>query len=85
MIILLNKIEMLESVDPRQITLSDIFDRQNIPIGPGDYVEHESKPGVMLEVISEPYTTSLGNVGINVKDDNGKKYPVIVNYLKRVR
>lgn len=71
--------------DFKQVSLADVFDNKEIPLGLGEYVEHRSKPGVILEIVSEPYTTQTGKVGVEVKDPQGRTYPVMLEYLKRYK
>ncbi|SHN87967.1 hypothetical protein [Desulfitobacterium chlororespirans] len=69
----------------KQVSLADVFDAQELPLGLGEYVEHRSKPRVILEIVSEPYTTKTGKVGVEVKDPQGRTYPVVLEYLKRYK
>lgn len=56
-----------------QISIADLLNQMNEPIGPGDYVEHQSKPGVPLLVVRGPYTLKSGNVCIDVKEPASKR------------
>lgn len=69
----------------RQVSLADIFDQQELPLGLGEYVEHTSRPDYILEIVSAPYTTLTGNIGVKVKDSAGKTCPVLLERLKRYK
>ena len=68
-----------------QVSLADVFDQQELPLGLGEYVEHSSKPGMILEIISKPYNTPTGGISVNVKDKNGNTYPVLLDLIKRYK
>ncbi|MDA8228297.1 MAG: hypothetical protein M0T74_11485 [Desulfitobacterium hafniense] len=67
-----------------QLTIGQILDDNNEPVGPGDYVEHISRPGIVLLVVSLPYLTKTGNDGINVRTPDGKVVPVYLKNIARV-
>ena len=69
----------------RQISIADLLDEQELPIELGEYVEHQSRPGFVLELISEQYITPTGKTGVIVKDQRGKTYPVLLDLLKRYK
>ena len=56
-----------------QLSIADLLNQINEPIGPGDYVEHQSKPGVPLLVVRGPYTLKSGSICIDVKEPTSKK------------
>lgn len=68
-----------------QLSIADILNQMNEPIGPGDYVEHQSKPGVLLLVVKGPYTLKSGSICLDVKEPMGKKaIRVRLDYIRRV-
>jgi hypothetical protein len=68
-----------------QFSIADILNEINEPIGPGDYVEHRSKPGVPLLVIRGPYTLKSGNVCVDVKGPTSKEeIRVLIENVQRI-
>jgi hypothetical protein len=68
-----------------QFSIADLLNQMNEPIAPGDYVEHQSKPGVPLLVIKGPYRLKSGNICVDVKEPKSKKgVRVRMDYIRRV-
>lgn len=69
-----------------QFSIADLLNQINEPIGPGDYVEHQSKPGVLLLVLKGPYLMKkTGNLCIDVQDPRDKRaVRVRLDYVRRV-
>ena len=68
----------------KQITIADVLDDLEEPIGPGDYVQHSSRPGDPLLVVSLLFKSLLGNDCIKVKDSKQIVYQVLLKYLTRI-
>lgn len=69
-----------------QFSIADLLNQINEPIGPGDYVEHQSKPGVLLLVLKGPYPMKkTGNLCMDVRDPRDKRtVRVRLDYVRRV-
>lgn len=67
-----------------QLTIADALNAVDEPIGVGDYVEHEVKPGEVLLVVKGPYTTIMKHTGLDVRDRKGHILPVLLKYVHRV-
>lgn len=68
----------------KQLTFADVMDSLNIPIGPGDYVYHSSRPGILLLVISSPFKSKIGNICIKVKDPTQHILQVLLDNVSRI-
>lgn len=67
-----------------QLSLADVLNEMNVPISPGDYIEHESKPGTPLLVVEGPFLSWNGNPCLKVKMPTGEVLPVRLDYVKRI-
>ncbi len=67
----------------KQFSIADILNEKDNPLEIGEYVEHQSKPGFILEIVSCPYQTLTGKEGIKVKDREGNVFPVLLELLRR--
>lgn len=67
-----------------QLTIADVLNDLNEPIGIGDSVEHVTKPGEILMVVKGPYTTIMKNTGLDVRDNKGHILPVLLKNVHRI-
>ncbi|HVJ49396.1 hypothetical protein [Desulfitobacterium sp.] len=67
-----------------QLTIADILNAVNEPIGVGDYVEHVTKPEEVLQVVKGPYMTVMKHTGLDVRDRKEHILPVLLKYVRRV-
>ena len=68
----------------KQLSLADALNEMNEPIGPGDYVEHESKPGIPLYVVRGAYSSWSGNLCLDVRMPTGEVVRVRLDYVRRI-
>jgi len=68
----------------KQISIGNVLDENDIQISPGDYVEHQSKPGIPLLVVEGPTISVTNHVCYKVKDQKGKVFSVRMDYIKRI-
>ncbi|WP_434510118.1 hypothetical protein [Desulfitobacterium sp. AusDCA] len=67
-----------------QLTIADVLNDLNEPIGVGDCVEHVTKPGEMLLVVKGPYTTIMKHTVLDVRDKKGHVLRVLLENVHRI-